>query len=218
MPRKIELLSPARDAGCAIEAVRHGADAVYMGGPAFGARAAAGNAVDDIARVCDYAHLFGARVYVTMNTILRDDELREAERVAHAVWRAGADALIVQDMAFLRLDLPPVALHASTQMDNRTPEKARMLEAAGFSQIVLARELSLAEIAAVRRAVDVPLEVFVHGALCVSYSGRCYASQYCFGRSANRGCCAQFCRLGFDLSMPTGVVSCATGICSRCAT
>lgn len=199
MPRKIELLSPARDAGCAIEAVRHGADAVYMGGPAFGARAAAGNAVDDIARVCDYAHLFGARVYVTMNTILRDDELREAERVAHAVWRAGADALIVQDMAFLRLDLPPVALHASTQMDNRTPEKARMLEAAGFSQIVLARELSLAEIAAVRRAVDVPLEVFVHGALCVSYSGRCYASQYCFGRSANRGCCAQFCRLGFDL-------------------
>lgn len=199
MPRKIELLSPARDAGCAIEAIRHGADAVYMGGPAFGARAAAGNAVDDIARVCDYAHLFGARVYVTMNTILRDDELREAERVAHAVWRAGADALIVQDMAFLRLDLPPVALHASTQMDNRTPEKARMLEAAGFSQIVLARELSLAGIAEIGRAVDVPLEAFVHGALCVSYSGRCYASQYCFGRSANRGCCAQFCRLGFDL-------------------
>lgn len=199
MPRKIELLSPARDAGCAIEAIRHGADAVYMGGPAFGARAAAGNAVDDIARVCDYAHLFGARVYVTMNTILRDDELREAERVAHAVWRAGADALIVQDMAFLRLDLPPVALHASTQMDNRTPEKARMLEAAGFSQIVLARELSLAGIVEIGRAVDVPLEAFVHGALCVSYSGRCYASQYCFGRSANRGCCAQFCRLGFDL-------------------
>lgn len=199
MPRKIELLSPARDAGCAIEAIRHGADAVYMGGPAFGARAAAGNAVDDIARVCDYAHLFGARVYVTMNTILRDDELREAERVAHAVWRAGVDALIVQDMAFLRLDLPPVALHASTQMDNRTLEKARMLEAAGFSQIVLARELSLAGIAEIGRAVDVPLEAFVHGALCVSYSGRCYASQYCFGRSANRGCCAQFCRLGFDL-------------------
>lgn len=199
MPRKIELLSPARDARCAVEAIRHGADAVYMGGPAFGARAAAGNTVADIAEVCDFAHLFGARVYVAMNTILRDDELHEAERVAWELWRAGADALIVQDMAFLRLDLPPIALHASTQMDNRTPEKARLLETAGFSQIVLARELSLSEIKVVRSAVAVPLEAFVHGALCVSYSGRCYASQYCFGRSANRGCCAQFCRLSFDL-------------------
>lgn len=199
MPRHIELLSPARDAQCAIEAIRHGADAVYMGGPAFGARAAAGNPAADIARVCDFAHLFGARVYVTLNTILRDDELHEAERLARDVWQAGADALIVQDMAFARLDLPPIALHASTQMDNRTPDKARLLEAAGFSQIVLARELSLSEISAVRRAVSVPLEAFVHGALCVSYSGRCYASEHCFGRSANRGRCAQFCRLAFDL-------------------
>lgn len=199
MPRHIELLSPARDAQCAIEAIRHGADAVYMGGPAFGARAAACNSAADIRHVCDFAHRFGVRVYVTFNTILRDDELREAERLTRDVWQAGADAVIVQDMAFARLDLPPIALHASTQMNNRTPEKARLLEAAGFSQIVLARELSLAGISAIRNAVRVPLEAFVHGALCVSYSGLCYASEYCFGRSANRGRCAQFCRLAFDL-------------------
>lgn len=195
----IELLSPARDAACAIEAIRHGADAVYMGAEAFGARAAAGNTVGDIAAVCRYAHLFGARVYVTLNTILYDDELSAAERLAHALYEAGVDALIVQDMAWLRLDLPPIALHASTQMDNRTPADAQRLEAAGFSQIVLARELSLDDIRRVHAATSLPLEAFVHGALCVSYSGRCYASQYCFGRSANRGRCAQFCRLKFDL-------------------
>lgn len=197
--KSIELLSPARDAECGIEAVRHGADAVYIGGPSFGARAAAGNTVEDISRLCDFAHLFGVRVYVTLNTILYDDELEDAEKLAWRLWHIGADALIVQDMALLKLHLPPIALHASTQMDNRTPEKAKWLEAAGFRQIVVAREMSLRQIREVSDAVSVPVEAFVHGALCVSYSGKCYASQYCFGRSANRGRCAQFCRLAFDL-------------------
>lgn len=199
MKRKIELLSPARDADCGIEAIRHGADAVYIGGPAFGARAAAGNSAADIARLCDYAHTFDARVYVALNTILTDTELTSAERLIHQLYAAGTDALIVQDMGLLRLDLPPIALHASTQAEISSPAKARFLEQAGFSQLVLARELSLHDIAAIREATTVPLEAFVHGALCVSYSGHCYASQFCFGRSANRGECAQFCRLAFNL-------------------
>ena len=198
-PQTIELLSPARDLHCGIEAIRHGADAVYIGGPNFGARAAAGNSVDDIAQLCRYAHLFRARVYVTLNTILWDRELAEAEQQVWQLYRAGVDALIVQDTALLQMKLPPIALHASTQMDNCTPEKARWLEAAGFRQIVLARETSLQQMRHIAAAVKVPLEAFVHGALCVSYSGRCYASQHCFARSANRGCCAQFCRLAFDL-------------------
>lgn len=202
--RKIELLAPARDAACGREAILHGADAVYIGGPAFGARAAAGNSTADIAGLCRLAHVYGARVYVTLNTILYDDELREAERTVHALYEAGADALIVQDMALLQLSLPPIALHASTQTDIRTPRRARWLESAGFSQLVLARELSLDEIRAIREAVRVPLEAFVHGALCVSLSGRCYASEHLFGRSANRGRCAQFCRLAFDLTDATG--------------
>ena len=204
--RRIELLSPARDADTGIEAIRHGADAVYIGASHFGARAAAGNSTDDIARLADYAHTFGARVYVTLNTILYDDELTEAERLIHELYRAGADALIVQDMGILRLDLPPIALHASTQTDNRTAEKVCELARAGFEQVVLARELSLSEIADIHSRCDVPLEAFVHGALCVSYSGRCYASQYCFGRSANRGACAQFCRLAFDVTDRDGHV------------
>ncbi len=198
-PREIELLAPARDAATGIEAIRHGADAVYIGGPSFGARAAATNSVDDIARLAGYAHTFGARVYVTLNTILYDDELARARDLVWQLHRAGADALIVQDMGLLGLDLPPIALHASTQMDNRTAEKVDFLARAGFEQVVLARELSLAEIRAIHAATPVKLEAFVHGALCVSYSGRCYASQYCFRRSANRGECAQFCRLAFDL-------------------
>lgn len=197
--RSIELLAPARDADCGIEAIRHGADAVYIGGPSFGARAAAGNSVADIACLCDFAHLFGARVYVTLNTILYDEELSAAKQLVWDLWRAGADALIVQDLALLQLELPPIALHASTQMDNCTSDKARWLEAAGFRQIVLAREMSVAQIRDIAAAVSVPVEVFIHGALCVSYSGRCYASEYCFHRSANRGSCAQFCRLAFDL-------------------
>ena len=199
MKRKIELLAPARDVECGLEAIRHGADAVYIGGPSFGARAAAGNSVEDIGRLCTFAHTYGARIYVTLNTILYDDELSAVERLIWQLYDCGVDALIVQDMAILKLDLPPIALHASTQMDNRTPEKAKFLEEVGFSQIVLARELSLNEIAAIHAAVQVPIEAFVHGALCVSYSGQCYASQYCFSRSANRGKCAQFCRLSFDL-------------------
>ncbi len=199
LPRPIELLAPARDAATGREAVLHGADAVYIGGPAFGARAAAAVDIDDIRALCRFAHLYGVRVYVALNTILYDHELSAAQQLATQLYDAGADALIVQDMALLNLSLPPIALHASTQTDNRTPEKARALEAAGFSQIVVARELSLTEIRTIAQSVSVPLEAFVHGALCVSYSGRCYASQHCFKRSANRGECAQFCRLAFNL-------------------
>lgn len=197
--RKIELLAPAKNVEIGIEAIRHGADAVYIGGPGFGARAAAGNSVEDIQRLCDYAHIFGAKVYVTINTILYDDELAEVQALIGTLYKAGVDALITQDLALLSLDLPPIALHASTQMDNCTPERARFLEAAGYSQIVMARELSLDQIRDIHNTTDLPLEAFVHGALCVSYSGRCYASEYCFKRSANRGRCAQFCRLAFDL-------------------
>ena len=197
--RPVELLAPARNVECAMAAVDHGADAVYIGASRFGARASAGNSVEDIARLVEYAHTFRVKVYVTVNTILKDEELPETERLVWALYRVGVDALIVQDMALLELDLPPIPLHASTQMDNRTPEKVKFLHGLGFSQVVLARELSLAEIQAVHEACDVPLEVFVHGALCVSYSGQCYVSQHCFGRSANRGECAQFCRLKFDM-------------------
>ena len=203
--RKIELLAPAKDVECGMEAVLHGADAVYIGASRFSARAAAGNSVDGIARLAAFAHLYHARVYVALNTILYDDELAEAERTAWQLYRAGADALIVQDMSLLRMHLPPIPLHASTQMDNRTAEKVRFLAGAGFSQAVLARELSLAQIREIHEACPrMPLEVFVHGALCVSYSGQCYASQACFGRSANRGECAQFCRLPFDLEDADG--------------
>ena len=195
----IELLAPARDAVVAVEAIRHGADAVYMGAARFGARAQAGNSIEDMARVCDFAHNFDARVYATVNTIVYDHELKQVERLVNELYRAGVDAIIVQDLALLRLDLPPIALHASTQCDLRTPDKARFLAAMGFSQLVLARELSLDEIRAVRQVVDVPLEAFVHGALCVCYSGRCQASQVLKGRSANRGECAQICRLSYDL-------------------
>ena len=195
----IELLAPAKNLECGVEAIRHGADAVYIGAPKYGARAAAGNSLDDLQQLAEYAHQFGAKVYVTLNTVIYDNELAEVERLVWQLYRIGVDALIVQDMALLTMNLPPIALHASTQTDNRTPEKVQFLHANGFSQVVLARELSLKEIEAIHRACPVPLEAFVHGALCVSYSGQCYASQACFGRSANRGECAQFCRLPFDL-------------------
>lgn len=203
--RKIELLAPARNLECGIAAVDHGADAVYIGASRFGARAAAGNSLADIAQLVDYAHLYGVRVYVTVNTILRDDELADTQAMIWKLYRAGVDALIVQDMGLLELDLPPIPLHASTQMDNRKPEKVRFLADIGFRQVVLARELSLQDIRQVHEACpDVSLEVFVHGALCVSYSGQCYVSQACFGRSANRGECAQFCRLSFDMEDAKG--------------
>ncbi len=199
VPRKIELLAPARNAQVAIDAINHGADAVYIGPESFGARASAGNSCADIGRVADYAHRFNARVYATVNTIIYDSELLAVERLIKELYRAGVDALIVQDMAVLRLDIPPIELHASTQCDIRTPEKARFLQDVGFSQLVLPRELTFDEIAAMKQAVTVPLEVFVHGALCVSYSGDCQASLLTTGRSANRGECSQVCRLPFDL-------------------
>ena len=198
--RKIELLAPAKNLECGIEAVNHGADAVYIGAPKFGARAAAVNSLEDIAALVAYAHLYNVRIYVTVNTILKEEELAETEKMIWELYRIGVDALIVQDMGITRLNLPPIPLHGSTQMDNRTPEKVRFLAAAGFRQVVLARELSLQEIRRIHEACpETPLEVFVHGALCVSYSGQCYVSQACFGRSANRGECAQFCRLPFSL-------------------
>ena len=197
---QLELLAPAKNLECGIAAIDHGADAVYIGAPRFGARAAAGNSVEDIRTLCQHAHQFAARVYVTVNTILYDDELQATQLLIQQLYDAGVDAILVQDMGILKMSLPPIALHASTQTDNRTADKVRWLHSLGFRRVVLARELSVDEIAEIHRQVsDVELEVFVHGALCVSYSGLCYVSQHCFQRSANRGECAQFCRMKFDL-------------------
>lgn len=202
----LELLAPAKNLECGITAIDHGADAVYIGASHFGARAAAGNSIDDIRTLCDYAHPFGAKVYVTVNTILYDDELEETCQLLSDLERAGVDAILVQDMAVLRLaEGTGLSLHASTQTDNRTSEKVRWLKGLGFSRAVLARELSVEEIASIHKEVpDMELEVFVHGTLCVSFSGICYASQHCFHRSANRGECAQFCRMRFSLEDADG--------------
>ena len=202
----LELLAPAKNADFGIAAINHGADAVYIGAPSFGARAGAGNTVADIERLTHYAHRFNARVLVALNTILKDEELEAARQLAWQVHDAGADALIVQDMGLLELDLPPIQLHASTQCDIRTPQKARFLEDAGFSQMVLARELSLKQIRAVAECTTATLEFFIHGALCVSYSGQCYLSHARTGRSANRGDCSQACRLPYSLTDPQGQV------------
>lgn len=202
LPNQIELLAPAKNKEIGIEAVNHGADAVYIGGPGFGARASAGNSVADIASLVQHAHRFNSRIFVTLNTILRDDELEAARQMVWDVYHAGADALIVQDMGLLEMDLPPIQLHASTQTDIRTPEKAKFLQDVGFSQIVLARELTLEQIAAVRSATDVnrcAIEFFIHGALCVAYSGQCFISHAHTGRSANRGDCSQACRLPYNV-------------------
>ncbi|SPE29646.1 putative peptidase [Burkholderiales bacterium] len=202
---ELELLAPAADADIGIEAVNHGADAVYIGGPAFGARAHAANEVSDIERLVRHAHRYGARVFVTLNTILRDDELEPARRLVTELYRAGVDALIVQDMGLLELDLPPLQLHASTQCDIRTPQKARFLQDVGFSQLVLARELSLPQLRAIAEQVrEACLEFFIHGALCVAYSGQCYVSHAQTGRSANRGDCSQACRLPYTLADAQG--------------
>ncbi len=218
---KIELLAPAKNLECGIAAIDHGADAVYIGAQRFGARVAAGNSVEDIAQLCTYAHQYGAKVYVTVNTIIYDEELEDTQRLLQDLQAANVDAILVQDMGLFQLSARlcrfatrrtincqlSTDFHASTQTDNRTIEKVQWLRSLGFRRVVLARELSLKEIAAIHQAVpDVELEVFVHGALCVSYSGQCYASQYCFGRSANRGACAQFCRLPFDLEDADGNV------------
>lgn len=205
-PRPVELLSPAANKEVAIAAILEGADAIYIGASSHGARKRAANSVDDIREVAEFAHRYRARVYVTVNTLVYDREVKQVERLVRDLYEAGADALIVQDMSLLRMDIPPIALHASTQCDTRSPDKAHFLQDVGFSQIVLARELTLAEIEAVHRAVDVPLECFVHGALCVSYSGRCAASQVCLGRSANRGECAQMCRMPYTLRNSRGEV------------
>jgi putative protease len=202
---ELELLAPAATADIGIEAVNHGADAVYIGGPAFGARVNAANEIGEVARLVRHAHRFGARIFVTLNTILRDDELEPARRLVFALYEAGVDALIVQDMGLLELDLPPLQLHASTQTDIRTPEKARFLQDVGFSQLVLARELSLPQLRAIAEQVqEACLEFFVHGALCVAYSGQCYISHAQTGRSANRGDCSQACRLPYTLTDAQG--------------
>lgn len=198
----LELLAPARDADIGIQAINHGADAVYIGGPSFGARHTAGNDVRDIERLVRHAHKFNARIFVTLNTILRDDELEAARQMAWQVYEAGVDAMIVQDMGLLNIDLPPIQLHASTQTDIRTPEKARFLQDVGFSQIVVARELTLPQITAIRDVLAperCALEFFVHGALCVAYSGQCFISHAHTGRSANRGDCSQACRLPYNV-------------------
>lgn len=199
---QLELLAPARDAHIGIEAINHGADAVYIGGPDFGARVSASNSVQDIERLAKHAHRFGSRIFVTHNTILRDDELEAARQMAWDVYHAGADVLIVQDMAMLEMDLPPIQLHASTQTDIRTVAKAKFLQDVGFSQMVLARELTLEQIREIHEALDperAKVEFFIHGALCVAYSGQCYISHAHTGRSANRGDCSQACRLPYHV-------------------
>jgi putative protease len=203
--RAIELLAPAKNRESGEAAIGHGADAVYIGGDKFGAREAAGNSLTDIEQLCRYAHKYFAKVYLALNTILYDDELEQAREMIVRAYNIGCDAVIVQDMALLEMDLPPVPLFASTQTDNCTPEKVRFLEDVGFSRVILARELSLSQIATIRESTTIELESFIHGSLCVSYSGRCYLSEVLAGRSANRGNCAQLCRLSFDLYNDKGV-------------
>lgn len=205
-PIKLELLAPAKDLPTAVAAINCGADAVYIGAMRFGARQMASNDIDEIARLVDYAHKFNVKIYVTVNTIIYEDELHDVEALVTNLYRIGVDALIVQDMALLRMNLPPIALHSSTQCDLRTAEKAQFLQDVGFSQLVLARELTISEIKAIRAVTNVPLEVFIHGALCVSYSGRCQLSHVAKDRSANRGACAQMCRLRYDLTDESGRV------------
>ncbi len=204
--RHLELLSPAKNADFGIEAVNHGADAVYIGGPAYGARAKAPNSIEDIARLVRYAHRFNAEVFVTLNTIFHDNELEGAREIVYQLYDSGVDALIVQDMGLMEMDLPPIQLHASTQTDIRTVEKARFLDQVGFSQIVLARELDLKTIQEIADATTCNLEFFVHGALCVAFSGQCFISHAHTGRSANRGECSQECRLPYRLEDAQGRV------------
>lgn len=202
----LELLSPAKDLSCGIAAINHGADAVYIGAPMFGARKAVPNSIADIEQLSKYAHLYGARVYVALNTLLFDTEIEEAVRIAWQVYEAGADALIIQDVGLLESEMPPIPLHASTQMNNQTVEKVKFLEQTGFEQVVLARELSEKQIREISSQTEVRLEAFIHGALCVSYSGQCYMSHCINGRSANRGECGQPCRLAYDLRDVSGTI------------
>ncbi len=203
---ELELLSPAKTAEIGREAILHGADAVYIGGPAFGARHNASNPLEDIASLVQFAHGYRARIFVTMNTIMHDSELELARKQIWQLYEAGVDALIIQDMGLLEMDLPPIQLHASTQCDIRTAEKAKFLGNVGFSQLVLARELTVEQIRKIKAEVDTPLEYFVHGALCVAFSGQCFISHADTGRSANRGDCSQACRLPYTLSDGQGRV------------
>ncbi|MDP8566712.1 peptidase U32 family protein [Methylophilus aquaticus] len=202
--KHLELLAPAKNADFGIEAINHGADAVYIGGPAFGARAKAPNTVQDIARLVRHAHRFHAEVFVALNTIFHDNELEGVRQLVHQLYESGVDALIVQDMGLLELDLPPIQLHASTQTDIRTVEKAQFLDQVGFSQIVLARELDIATVKKIANATTANLEYFIHGALCVAFSGQCFISHAHTGRSANRGECSQECRLPYTLEDQKG--------------
>ena len=196
----LTLLSPARDKEVAKAAIQAGCDAIYIGAPSYGARQAAGNSLENLSEVVSYAHTYGVQVLVTLNTLLHEEEYPEAVSLAHALYKIGVDALIIQDLHLLDFNLPPIRLHASTQCDNRTPEQVAHLRDLGFKRVVLARELSMDDIRAIHTAVpDIELEAFVHGALCVSYSGRCYISEVLADRSANRGACAQFCRMAYDL-------------------
>lgn len=204
MQIELELLAPAKNKSIGIAAINCGADAVYIAGPKFGAREAAGNSISEIAELVEYAHRFGAKVYMVVNTILYEEELEQARQVINEAYRIGCDAIIVQDLSILQMELPPIELFASTQTNIRTVKQAQFLESLGFSRLILARELGLAQIAAIKEATNVPLESFVHGALCVSYSGQCYLSQKITGRSANRGCCAQACRACYTLVDSTG--------------
>lgn len=204
MPVELELLAPARNKDIGIAAIDCGADAVYIAGPAFGAREAASNSFSDIAELTAYAHRFGAKVFLTLNTIIYDNELEDARKCILNAVDAGCDALIIQDLGILKMQIPQIELHASTQCNIRTPEQARFLESLGFRRLVLARELSLAQIRAIAGTVKCGIECFVHGALCVSYSGQCYLSQYLTGRSANRGCCIQACRSRYDVIDSSG--------------
>ena len=196
---KLELLAPAKNLEFGCEAINHGADALYIGAPAYGARSAATNTLEDIEALVNYSHIFGSKVFVTVNTLLFDDELEPAVKMIRQLYNIGVDALLIQDMGLLECDLPPIELHASTQCHNASVERIKFLEQVGFSRVVLARETSLEQMREIRQATRLDLEAFIHGALCVSYSGQCYMSQYLNGRSGNRGCCSQPCRSTYDL-------------------
>ncbi len=196
---KLELLSPAKNLDFGREAINHGADALYIGAPAYGARAAATNTLEDIEALVNYSHLYGSKVFVTVNTLLFDHEIEPAVKLIHQLYNIGVDALLIQDLGLLECDLPPIELHASTQCHNASVERIKFLEQAGFRRVVLARETSLEQMQEIRQATRLDLEAFIHGALCVSYSGQCYMSQYLNNRSGNRGCCSQPCRSTYDL-------------------
>ena len=201
---RIELLIPAKDLHSGQVAIQHGADALYVGASRFGARQAAGNTLSDLEKLIQYAHLYGSKVHVTVNTLLFDNELEDARKLIWQLYEMGTDALIIQDLGILKMDLPPVALHASTQCHNHSLERVRMLEQAGFKRAILAREMDLDTIRNIRDNTSIELETFVHGALCVCYSGQCYISKMMTGRSGNRGECAKICRTLFDLQDAKG--------------